>query len=180
MTPASPSRSENNLVKLTDPLLKGVFANIYGRNILPLPWRCHGVKLLSRQKYGGVMEACTSGSLWDRNCAYFSHFSASHEGFLYKLLYQTNMELNPQHVMFWKRPISLSQWSKTTAVKGSGAIICSLVIISAPALSHAVVAFSSPKISQTTQRLILGIIIVTMGVMEKSHLGDDLNRFFSF
>lgn len=90
------------------------------------------------------------------------------------------MELNPQHVMFWKCPISLSQWNKTTAVKGSAAISCALVIITAP--SHAaVVVFFPSKISQKTQRLILAVtlIIVTMGVMEKSHLLEDFNRLFS-
>lgn len=51
----TPSPSENNLVKLTDPLLKGVSANIYGRNILPspsgmLPWCEAPVEM----KYSGV------------------------------------------------------------------------------------------------------------------------------
>lgn len=180
MTPASPSWSENNPVKLTDPLLKGVFANIYGRNILPLRrvamvWSCWDRNTVAWWKHAlvGVYETGT--------VHIFSHFPASHEGFLYRLLFQANIKLNPQHVMFWKCPISLSQWNKTTAVKGSAAIICSLVIITAPALTHAVVGFFLCKISQKTQRLILAVtlIIVTMVVMEKRHLREDFNRFFS-
>lgn len=136
MTPVAPSPPENNLVKLTDPLLKRCLCKYLWEEYITvtvvLPWCEAAVEI--RWRDGGR-------HLWEfmrLEMCIFSPFFCIHEGFLYRLLHQANIELNHQHVMFGKCPLSLSQWNKTTAVKGSAAIICSLVIIAASASSHAV------------------------------------------
>lgn len=143
-------------------------------------YRCRRVAMVWSCCRGGVMEACSCGSLWDRNRACFSLFSASHEGFLYRI-YQTNMELNPRHVMLWKCPISPSQWNKTTAVKGSAAIICSLVIITAPALSHAAAVVFSSKIFTEDTKVDFSCDShnCNQGSDGKEPFTEDFNRFFS-